>query len=158
MKRLRSKCARLGAATVTGPWRGAPAACQGPGGLFFVMTLGWHWILDASGCSPERIADPSRLREVLELLPAHLGLTPVGPPQHFEHREASGHTLAGLVLLEESHLSVHAHPGLGVLQVDLFSCARFEPERALTFLEERYAFTDVEQRLLERGLPGRPAR
>ncbi|HLT30354.1 MAG TPA: S-adenosylmethionine decarboxylase [Myxococcaceae bacterium] len=119
------------------------------------MKLGWHWILDARGCRPERIADPACLREVLDTLPAHLGLTAVAPPQHFEHREESGTTLAGLVLLAESHLSLHAHPALGVLQVDLFSCAHFEPGKALAFLEARYGFTDVEQRLLERGLPER---
>lgn len=117
------------------------------------MKLGWHWILDASGCPPERIADPSCLLRVLEGLPAHLGLTVVAPPQQFAHQDASGTTLAGLVLLAESHLSVHAHPALGALQVDLFSCARFEPEHALAFLRERYAFTHETQQLLERGLP-----
>ena len=154
MKRLRAKCARLGRATVTGPWRGARLLARAQVDLL-AMKLGWHWILDASGCHPERIADPTCLREVLGALPGHLGLTPVAPPQQFEHRDEAGITLAGLVLLEESHLSIHAHPKLGVLQVDLFSCAPFQPERALTFLNERYAFTQVEQRLLERGLPER---
>lgn len=137
--------------------RHAAPACPGRALVdLLVMKLGWHWILDASGCRSERIADPSCLHHVLETLPAHLGLTAVAPPQSFEHRGDSGTTLAGVVLLAESHLSLHAHPDLGVLQVDLFSCTRFEPERALRFLRERYAFTHVEQRMLERGLLERP--
>lgn len=120
-----------------------------------MMTLGWHWILDATDCEPAALSDPALLERVLVELPVALGLTRVGAPQLHRHEDPrDGETLAGITLLAESHLSLHARPGAGVLHVDLFSCARFASDRARSLLEQRYGFSNATETLLERGARG----
>mgnify|MGYP002356367162 CR=1 FL=1 len=115
-------------------------------------TLGWHWILDATGCEPAALLDPACLERALIELPETLGLTRVGTPQLHRHVDPhDGETLAGITLLAESHLSLHARPTAGLLHVDLFSCARFDHAQARTFLEQLYGFTVATEDLIERG-------
>jgi len=116
------------------------------------MTLGWHWILDAADCEPASLGDPLLLERALSEIPQTLGLTPVGAVQLHRHQDPrEGETLAGITLLAESHLSLHARPGVGMLHVDLFSCARFDPGAARALLQRLYAFSEASEDLIERG-------
>jgi S-adenosylmethionine/arginine decarboxylase-like enzyme len=114
--------------------------------------LGWHWILDALDCEERVLADREALLRALLQVPEALGLTRVGEPQLFEHREEGGEvTLAGVTLLSESHFSLHARPRQRALHADLFSCAPFEPARAREALRRHYPFTRHGEQVLTRG-------
>jgi len=104
--------------------------------------IGLHWIARAGGVEPRLLEDPDRLRRLLVSLPDALGLTRVGEPV------VSGH--AGVVLLSESHASLHCDPA-GGLFADIFSCAPFDPGLAARLLEEAYAPASLSWRTLERG-------
>lgn len=119
------------------------------------MTLGWHWILDALDCEPALLADRTVLARALTELPRRLGLTRVGEPQIFEHHDGDEQTLAGITLLAESHLSLHARPAQRALHVDLFSCAPFDPVAARAHLQALYPFGEAREQTLERGGPVR---
>lgn len=119
------------------------------------MTLGWHWILDALDCEPALLADRTVLARALTELPQRLGLTRVGEPQIFEHHDGDEQTLAGITLLAESHLSLHARPAQRALHVDLFSCAPFDPAAARAHLRALYPFVEAREQTLERGGPVR---
>lgn len=113
--------------------------------------LGWHWILDGRGCDVARAGDAAVLARLIAQLPGELGLAVVGEPQLFEHGERpAGRTLGGLVLLSESHLSVHLRPDAGLLHADVFSCAEFDPALALARLREAYRFSEWDEHLLHR--------
>jgi len=114
------------------------------------MRLGWHWILDAHGCDRAQLACRGALLGMLCALPDQLGLTRVAEPQIHEH-DAGEPLLVGLVLLAESHFSLHARPALGVLHADLFSCVAFDAQRALDLLLRSYKFTSHSAGLFERG-------
>lgn len=119
------------------------------------MMLGWHWILDTTDCDPAALSDPALLERALIELPLALELTRVGVPQLHRHRDPEeGETLAGITLLAESHLSLHARPAHGILHADLFSCARFDASRARALLQQLYGFSDATEELLERGAGG----
>lgn len=114
--------------------------------------LGWHWMIDAQEGDPGKLGDRQLLAASLRFVPEALGLTRVGVPQLFDHVDAEGGaTLAGVVLIAESHFSLHLRPALGVLHADLFSCAAFDPRRALELLQEAFQFGRYEERMLERG-------
>lgn len=82
--------------------------------------LGVHWLLDASGCANGlTLASLPALEDVLVGLCEALGLTRVSPPQLFGPNAEDGGSLMGIVLIAESHLSVHAYPTLGRLHADL---------------------------------------
>ncbi|MBK8012545.1 MAG: S-adenosylmethionine decarboxylase [Deltaproteobacteria bacterium] len=110
--------------------------------------LGVHWLLDAWGCEKSELATLDTLESALLGLCETLGLTRVGSPQLCGPDSGS---LMGIVLISESHLSLHAYPSTGRLHADLFSCAPFDPKIALAYLRKTYAFDAFEERLVRRG-------
>lgn len=110
--------------------------------------LGLHWIARATGCDPARLADAALLADTLRALPDRLGLTRIGEPVVGAQ---DGGGIAGVVLLSESHASLHAVPAEGILFADIFSCAPFSPEAAALVIGRAYAPFALEQRLVERG-------
>lgn len=128
------------------------------GTLLRCDVLGLHWILDAVGCEAPGIAGLAHLRSALEQVPARLGLTVVGEPKVFwdAGSEPETATSAGIILIAESHLSIHVRPHLKTLHVDLFSCAPFDTRHALRLLREFYQFQTYDQRVIERGVPVAP--
>ncbi len=62
-----------------------------------------------------------------------------------------GGGVAGVVLLAESHASLHAVPHAGTLFADVFSCAPFSADAALAVLTRAYAPAAIDARLVERG-------
>ena len=115
--------------------------------------LGWHWMMDARECDAPDLADSARVAELLRRVPEVLGLTRVGDPQVFEHRDPSSGevTLAGVVLIAESHFSLHVRPAQKFVHADLFSCARFDPGAALTLLQQSFGFQKHAERMITRG-------
>lgn len=96
--------------------------------------LGTHWIADAEGCAPERLTQ-ERVVAALTEIPKCLGLTIVSPPQvHFDPKGG----IAGIVLLAESHFSIHCVPNLTALHVDLFSCREFSTTAAKRWLSDAF--------------------
>jgi S-adenosylmethionine decarboxylase len=88
------------------------------------------------------------LADTLRALPAELGLTRIGEPV-VSAQEGGG--VAGVVLLAESHASLHAVPHAGTLFADVFSCAPFSADAALAVLTRAYAPAAIDARLVERG-------
>jgi S-adenosylmethionine/arginine decarboxylase-like enzyme len=96
--------------------------------------LGTHWIADAEGCAPDRLTYERVANALLEI-PKCLGLTVVSPPQ-VHHDPKTG--IAGIVLLAESHFSIHCVPGEMALHVDLFSCREFSTTAAKRWLSDAF--------------------
>lgn len=116
------------------------------------LGLGTHWIFDGHGVPAARLEEPV-VRLALEELPVRLGLTKVCPPQTFHHGEHGQRTVAGIVLLSESHLSLHAFPEQGLVHGDLFSCKPFDVEVARQFLRQFFTFELFHEQQLERRAP-----
>lgn len=108
--------------------------------------LGVHWFIDAHDCASESMS-AVHLFDVLSCVPDALGLARVGDAQVFERSDA----IAGIVLLSESHFSVHVRPDARALHADLFSCRPFDHARALEILREIYGFDHHVERIMERG-------
>jgi S-adenosylmethionine/arginine decarboxylase-like enzyme len=112
--------------------------------------LGLHWIADVFDCEPERLTAQS-LEEALVGLPASLGLTRVGEPQVVEHRTVAGTSLAGIVLIRESHVSMHCFFDQHAVHVDVFSCKALDRDVARRFVQTHFVAARVEDHLLVRG-------
>lgn len=66
--------------------------------------------------------------------------------------------VSGVVVIEESHLSIHTWPEHGYASVDFFTCGDGTPERAHEVLREGLEATRAEVLVVERGLyPHKPA-
>jgi S-adenosylmethionine decarboxylase len=116
------------------------------------MVVGTEWLIDASGCEPEALRDPSRLRALCERVLRELELRLVG--EGVWHQFAPPGGLTGLYLLTESHLACHTYPEHGVATFNLH-CCRSRPcwgwEAAL---RQALGATAVRVRAIERGEGG----
>lgn len=115
-----------------------------------MAVLGLHWVADALGCDPARL-DRAGVRQALIELPLKLALTPVGAPSITEQRVEGALTVAGVVLLTESHASCHAFPDDGAAHIDLFSCKPFDVEAARRFVLRHFGASELRDSVLRRG-------
>ena len=112
--------------------------------------LGVHWVADALGCDPVRLT-PDGVRAALIELPLRLKLRPIGDPQLSAHEHDGVRTIAGVVLLAESHASCHCFPTDGAAHVDIFSCRPFELEAARRFILRHFGAAELRDSVLDRG-------
>jgi S-adenosylmethionine/arginine decarboxylase-like enzyme len=112
--------------------------------------LGLHWVADALGCDPSRLSCDG-VRQALIDLPLRLGLTAVGAPILSEHRVDGALTVAGIVLLTESHASCHSFPDSGRAHVDVFSCKAFDVETARRYVLREFGASELRDSVLRRG-------
>lgn len=111
------------------------------------MTLGVHLLIDAEDCPAGRLSNPSLVRDALVAVPDALSLTRVAPPQV----NAEGDVIAGVVLISESHVSIHALPREGRMLADIFSCRAFDTDAAVEALREIFGFESVHIDVVSRG-------
>jgi S-adenosylmethionine decarboxylase len=81
---------------------------------------GIEWIVDAYGCSPDRLRDLATLQALFARLVADLDLHPCGDARWHQFGDSGG--ITGLSLLSESHLACHSFPEFGTLCLNLFCC------------------------------------
>jgi S-adenosylmethionine decarboxylase len=115
---------------------------------------GEDWIVEAFGCDAARLADQSVLTRLCDRIVVELALNPIGDGQWHVFPSPGG--ITGMVLLAESHLTVHTFPEHASLCLNLFCCA---PRPSWPFadrLGEAVGAHTVEVRRVER-LYGRPA-
>jgi S-adenosylmethionine decarboxylase len=62
-----------------------------------------------------------------------------------------------VLILAESHLSIHTWPEDNLIAIDLFSCGAINGQRVLDELIASLRLTQVTVRNVERGLPAAPA-
>jgi len=58
-----------------------------------------------------------------------------------------------VLILAESHLSIHTWPEEGLIAIDLFSCGAIDGQRVLTELTRALRLDNVRTTQVERGLP-----
>ena len=110
---------------------------------------GKEWIVDASGCDAARLRDVSCLRAFLETSLSALSLRPVAPPLWHVFPGEAGVT--GMVLLAESHLTLHTFPEHGTLALNLYCCRERDPFDWTRALADSVGAERVLVRVLERG-------
>lgn len=109
--------------------------------------IGYHYLVEASGCDPEILADLDRIKEIM-FNAAKIGKMDV-KTVYFYKFSPSG--VSGILVVSESHLSIHTWPENQYAAIDIFICGKeSEPEKALDFilssLKSSYAHvTEVER-------------
>ena len=112
-----------------------------------------HVLLDLYGCDPGLLADEAHLRRVLDEYPARVGMEKVSPV-HLYQIETSNPLddgLSGFVVIAQSHISLHAWPEYGEVDIDICSCKEFSQEDAIAFAKEAFQTGDIESHFVVRG-------
>ncbi|HPH01431.1 MAG TPA: adenosylmethionine decarboxylase [Spirochaetota bacterium] len=113
-----------------------------------IQVLGTHILLEFSGCAFALLDDLSGIEKALLSAAAAAETTVL--ESHFHRFEPQGVT--GILLVSESHFSIHTWPELGYAAIDFFSCSpktRFDAARHV--LEQALAPRRVSHRIFERG-------
>ena len=111
---------------------------------------GIHFMFDGESCRAERLVEPTWLAETLGVWALKLNLTVIGSPRPFVSPD--GRTVAAIVLLSESHASVHVEVLPRRVHADVFSCRPFEVATARAFCIEQFSPHRFVDRTLERNL------
>ncbi|TCL62087.1 S-adenosylmethionine decarboxylase [Hydrogenispora ethanolica] len=112
-------------------------------------TVGAHVLADFWGCRFEKLNDAEFLMNCLRKAASSAKMTVLGE-ESFKF-EPQGFT--GLLLLSESHISIHTYPERGFAAIDVYTCGGGMTQKAIEFLKESLEPETVHQMVVRRGLP-----
>ena len=111
--------------------------------------FGKHYLIDLRDCDPEIIKSVDPTREIVLRAAKECGATILD--DHFHQFEPIG--VSGVVLIAESHISVHTWPENGFAAVDIFTCGEMKPQVAIDIMREgfRAKETSMSMKVVVRG-------
>lgn len=116
---------------------------------------GQHLLADLDGIAPERLSDPLTIESLLRQAAASAGATVL--QGHFHH--FGPHLgVTGVLLLAESHLSIHTWPEAQFAALDIFLCGALQVEHALQTIVAGLQPAQVHRQLIERQVRPLPNR
>lgn len=112
-------------------------------------TIGHHYIAEASGCTSGVIGKIEAVERILvraaEIAGVHVWST------SFHRFNPSG--VSGVIVISESHMSVHTWPEVGYAALDIFTCGdSAKPQKALQWALREFGATNVHITEVTRGL------
>lgn len=112
------------------------------------MNLGTHYLWDISNVGKRNLSYIEDVRPIFTDLYGLTGLTLVGE----EYKQFEPEGVTAILLLAESHMSIHTWPEHQFAAIDLFSCKAVAEGVLLSFLEEAFETKNIVLRKLERGV------
>lgn len=113
-----------------------------------MRTEGRHLVVEISGCNPDALNDLDRVKEILResALQAHAEILELA----FHRFTPQG--VSGVVVISESHLSIHTWPEYGYAALDVYTCGeKTDPWRAMEYAAEKFGATAIVRTEITRG-------
>ncbi len=119
-----------------------------------MKSLGKHLIIEFHDCDPTVLNDTEVCQiHILEAVRLS-GATTIKP---FFHK-FNPHGVSGIVVIAESHFSLHTWPEYGYCAVDIFTCGDdIKSEPAVNYLREQFKAKHYSVMEIKRGLLGLPS-
>lgn len=111
-------------------------------------TPGRHVLADFRGVAPDLLTDAQTLERHMTAAARAAGAQVLST--HFHHF-GEGAGVTGVILLSESHISIHSWPEHSFAALDIFMCGAARPETALDFLRVALAPESVHVTTVDRG-------
>lgn len=112
-----------------------------------MSATGLHLLAEYRGVDRALLDDAARLESILVEAATAAGARVLD--RRFHRFEGGG--VSGMLLLAESHVSIHTWPAEGRAAVDVYTCGDARPERAHETLMTRLGATHAEVVRLRRG-------
>lgn len=113
-----------------------------------ISTFGRHLVAEYFGCRADVLNDLGTIRRLLEHAATSAGANIVQTVAH----QFTPQGVSVVVVIEESHLSIHTWPEEGYAAVDFYTCGECDPEVAHQVLAEGLAADATEVVTLHRGM------
>ncbi len=112
--------------------------------------LGRHLVAELSGCKTEILNDLPVLRQSLIKAARLSGALVVDSVFHRYNPQG----ISGIVVIAESHLSIHTWPEYDYAAIDCFTCGiSVDPYKAIEYMKTALSCTSIKVRELKRGIP-----
>lgn len=112
-------------------------------------TIGHHYIAEASGCNQDVIGKVEAVEQILVQAAEIAGVQVWSISFH----RFNPNGVSGVVVISESHLSVHTWPEYGYVALDIFTCGgSTKPEKAVEWALRKFGATNVHITEVTRGL------
>ncbi len=112
-----------------------------------------HVMIDLYGCQSALLENEAFLREILVDYPDVVGMDKVGPVElrYIKTSNPLDDGFSGFVIIATSHISLHAWPPYGMVNLDIFSCEEFDIHQVVWFATRKFHTQDVEVHTVERA-------
>ncbi len=111
--------------------------------------IGHHYIVEASGCNPEIIGKVETVEQILVRAAEAAQVTVWSISFH----RFNPNGVSGVVVISESHLSVHTWPEYGYVALDIFTCGNdAKPEAAVEHAIKEFKARTMHITEVTRGL------
>jgi len=98
------------------------------------------------------LADPTRLKELLITAAERVKATILPGYNNNFHSFGAEQGVTGVIILMESHISVHTWPETGYMAIDIFTCGeKAEPDLIVPLLIETFKIEKMTIKTLARG-------
>ncbi len=114
-----------------------------------IETIGFHYVVEAAGCDPEVLANADKIRQIF-LEAAKIGNMEVKSSYFFKFSPTG---VSGVVIVAESHISVHTWPEKGYAALDVYTCGtKADPEKAVDYILEKFKAKYAHISEIKRGI------
>lgn len=113
-----------------------------------------HLVIDGYGADPEKLKSEELVHRFLDEYPGIIKMTKIIPPQVYTYYGPTPGDwgVSGVVIIAESHISIHTFPDRGYVNIDIFSCKDFDVEASLDDVKKTFSLSEVKTWTLPRGL------
>jgi S-adenosylmethionine decarboxylase len=112
-----------------------------------------HLIIDGFGQDKTILQDEKFIYELLDNLPAKIGMTKISAPVVFRYSGVKPEDwgISGLVFIAESHISLHTFVERNFINIDVFSCKDFDAEQVIKELKSGFQLIKIRSCLVRRN-------
>jgi S-adenosylmethionine decarboxylase len=111
--------------------------------------LGTHLLIELKGCNPEILKSLEKVRSIMVSAAKEAKATIID----ISFREFNPFGISGLIVIAESHLTIHTWPEYGYAAVDIFTCGDvIKPEIAASYIIKHLECNNPSIVEMKRGL------
>ncbi len=111
-----------------------------------------HLVVDAFVADGQRLGDVAAIFDLLDTLPKRIGMTKIAPPYVFRYSGVKPEDwgVTGVVIIAESHISIHTFAEHKRFHLDVFSCKPFDVDMVRERVSDLFGVTDFTAAVVHR--------
>lgn len=116
---------------------------------------GPHLMLDISGCDVSKLNSLEFCQKFLSELPGQIGMTKIYGPvvmRYNDENDPLESGVTGLVVIAQSHISIHTYPEKNYAFIDVFSCRYFDHKMVTEKIIELFDVKNTDAYICKRGV------
>ena len=115
-----------------------------------MQTFGRHIIVELSDCDPNVLGDLNKVKDIL----VRAAIEAKAQVMEVAFHKFSPQGVSGVVVIAESHLSVHTWPECNYAALDIYTCGETtDPWSACSFVQDGFKSQKISSSVIERGIP-----